>query len=52
MIGSENVGISNWYAGENPARRKSKVSWAMIISPGLAGPNLDARKVSRDGKDG
>ena len=34
----ENVGISNYYAGENPARRISKVSWAMLISPGLAGP--------------
>ncbi len=24
--------------GENPSRRKSKVSWAMIITPGLVGP--------------
>ena len=40
---SENVGISNLYAGENPARRKSKVSWAMIVSPGLAGPNRSAQ---------
>ena len=39
----ENVGISNYYAGENPARRISKVSWAMLISPGLAGPNRVAQ---------
>lgn len=44
VVGSENVGISNYYAGENPARRKSKVSWAMMISPGLAGPNPDAQR--------
>jgi len=37
---SENVGISNYSAGENPAHRKSKVSWAMIVSPGLVDPNL------------
>jgi len=42
VVRSENVGISNLYAGENPARRKSKVSWAMLISPGLAGPNPNA----------
>ena len=39
----ENVGISNHYAGENPARRISKVSWAMLISPGLAGPKCGAK---------
>jgi len=37
---SENVGISNTQAGENPAHRKSKVSWAMIVSPGLVDPNF------------
>jgi len=37
---SENVGISNYSAGENPAHRKSKVSWAMIVSPGLVDPNF------------
>ena len=37
-IGSENVGMSNHKAGENPARRKSKVSWATVIVPGLVGP--------------
>jgi hypothetical protein len=30
--------MSNLKAGENPAHRKSKVSWAMIINPGLVGP--------------
>ena len=36
--GSENAGMSNHKAGENPAHRKSKVSWATIIVPGLVGP--------------
>ena len=35
---SENAGMSNHKAGENPARRKSKVSWATVIVPGLVGP--------------
>ena len=30
--------MSNHKAGENPAHRKSEVSWAMIIIPGLVGP--------------
>ena len=34
MYRSENVGISSTTAGENPARRKSKVSWATQIDPG------------------
>jgi len=38
---SENVGISNTIAGENPAHRMSKVSWALIVSPGLVDPNPD-----------
>ena len=29
---SENVGTSNHNAGENPARRKTKVSSAMVIN--------------------
>ena len=37
-LSSENVGMSNHKAGENPARRKSKVSWATVIVPGLVGP--------------
>ena len=36
--GSKNVGTSNRNAGENPARRKIKVSLAMYISQGLVGP--------------
>jgi len=38
VLGSENAGMSNHKAGENPAHRKSKVSWATIIVPGLVGP--------------
>ena len=37
-FGSANVGTSNRNAGEKPARRKTKVSFAMIISEGLVGP--------------
>ena len=35
---SENAGTSNHNAGENPARRKIKVSEAMVINFGLVGP--------------
>ena len=35
---SENAGISNDKAGENPARRKPEVSWGREIRPGLVGP--------------
>jgi len=38
VLGSENAGISSKKAGENPARRKPKVSWATRIDPGLADP--------------
>ena len=38
-VGSENVGTSNRNAGESPARRKNKVSFAMEIIEGLVGPN-------------
>ena len=37
-LGSKNVGTSNRNAGEIPARRKNKVSFAMVISEGLVGP--------------
>ena len=37
-IGSDNVGTSNRKAGESPARRKIKVSFAMEINEGLVGP--------------
>jgi hypothetical protein len=43
--GSKNVGISNHNAGENPAHRKSKVSWAMTIIPGLGGPKARPKGV-------
>ena len=39
-VSSENAGMSNHKAGENPAHRKSKVSWATVIAPGLVGPKL------------
>ena len=35
---SKNVGTSNHNAGEIPARRNVKVSFAMKISEGLVGP--------------
>ena len=43
--GSDNVGTSNRNAGEIPARRKTKVSLAMIISQGLVGPKVMAKAV-------
>ena len=30
--------MSNDKIGENPIHRKSEVSWAMVIIPGLVGP--------------
>jgi hypothetical protein len=48
---SENVGISSKTAGENPARRKSKVSWATQIDPGLVGPKVRPKGVT-DGQQG
>jgi hypothetical protein len=35
--GSENAGMSSEKAGENPARRKPKVSWARLVRSGLVG---------------
>src|SRR5437762_8721258 len=35
---SANAGTSSAKAGEKPARRKSKVSWATLIVPGSVGP--------------
>ena len=37
-IGSANADMSNDKAGENPARRKPKVSCATLVDAGLAGP--------------
>ena len=48
MLGSENAGTSNRNAGEIPARRKIKVSFAMVISEGLVGPKGMA-KAAPDG---
>ena len=47
-LGSENAGTSNRNAGEIPARRKIKVSLAMMISQGLVGPKGMA-KAAPDG---
>ena len=47
----ENVGMSSKKAGENPAHRKSKVSWATQIDPGLAGPKARPKGVV-DGRAG
>ena len=41
--GSKNVGTSNRNADEISARRKTKVSLAMIISQGLVGPKVMAK---------
>ena len=43
---SKNVGTSNHNAGENPARRKTKVSCSTSIEAGLVGPKEMARAVS------
>ena len=42
---SKNVGTSNRNAGEIPARRKIKVSFAMLIIEGLVGPKGMAKAV-------
>jgi hypothetical protein len=42
---SENVGMSSKKLGGNPSRRKSKVSWAMTVNPGLVGPKARLRSV-------
>ena len=47
-LGRANVGTSNRNAGEIPARRKNKVSFAMVISEGLVGPKWMA-KAEHDG---
>ena len=45
-FGSKNVGTSNRNAGEIPARRKNKVSLAMMISQGLVDPKEMAKAAS------
>ena len=37
LLTSEHVDMSNDKAGEIPARRKPKVSWATFVVPGLVG---------------
>jgi hypothetical protein len=45
MCRSKNVGMSNRNVSENLTRRKSKVSWAMSINPGLGGPKARPKGV-------
>ena len=47
----ENAGTSSKNAGESPARRKSKVSRATRIVPGLVGPKARLKGVA-DGRAG
>ena len=37
--------MSNRNEGESPSDRKSKVSWAMVIIPGLVGPKARLKSV-------
>ena len=39
--------MSNKKFGEKPNHRKSKVSWALIVNPGLGGPKSLAEGSSR-----
>jgi len=48
VCGSNNVGTSNHNVSEILTRRKTKVSFAMIISEGLVGPKVMA-KAAADG---
>jgi len=45
MCRSKNVGMSNRNVSEILTRRKSKVSWAMLIIPGLGGPKARPKGV-------
>ena len=45
-FGSKNVGTSNHKAGENPARRKNKVSLSTFVGEGLVGPKEMVRTAS------
>ena len=49
MVGrpGDYAGMSNDKAGENPARRKPKVSWGREIRPGLAGTLVEAERRRR-----
>ena len=48
VLRSKNVGTSNHNGGEKPLRRKTKVSFSMIVREGLVGPKRMA-KAARDG---
>ena len=37
--------MSNEKKGENPFRRKSKVSWGRFVRPGLVGPKVRSKGV-------
>ena len=41
------AGMSNDKTGENPVRRKPKVSWGREIRPGLAGTLVEAERRRR-----
>ncbi|OGC56316.1 hypothetical protein A2976_00030 [candidate division WWE3 bacterium RIFCSPLOWO2_01_FULL_41_9] len=43
--GSENAGMNNRNVSEILAHRKSEVSWAMVIIPGLVGPKARPKGV-------
>jgi hypothetical protein len=51
QLGSENVGISSKNLDENSRHRKSEVSWATRIDPGLVGPKARPKGVV-DGQAG
>jgi hypothetical protein len=44
-FGSKNVGTSNHNGGGKPPRRKTKVSFSMIVREGLVGPKGMAKAV-------
>ena len=44
-LGRENVGISNKNWSENLQHRKSEVSWATQLDPGLVGPKARPKGV-------
>ena len=46
-VASDNAGMSNDKTGENPVRRKPKVSWGREIRPGLVGPLVEAERRRR-----
>ena len=44
---SDDAGMSNDKTGENPVRRKPKVSWGRYIRPGLVGALVEAERRRR-----